>query len=123
MRCLFLLAFVLAVAQHGGEARSRDVFDDNLRMLNFKRVLHDLIRNELGNVRVTKPLSNKIIESMLGKIPQVGNNQACLESESCALDWMGFYNLALQKISEKSAVLEVRDNEIKRTVKFQANKS
>jgi hypothetical protein len=73
MRCLYLLAFVLVgCAVFGSEARNRGVFQNEFQALSLKQLLHFLARSELGNVRVTTPLTNEKIQSLLERIPQIG---------------------------------------------------
>ena len=63
--------------------------------------------NDYDQVPVTQSLTIHQINNLLIKIPQVGNNIICLNSESCASDWMKFYNYVSEKISGKSSTLEV----------------
>jgi hypothetical protein len=37
------------------------------------------------------------------------NNQLCLSSELCALDWMYKYNDLYRKINERASVINVRE--------------
>ena len=61
-------------------------------------------------IPVTPVYTIQEINSLLNKIPQVGNNLLCIRSESCARDWMSYYNRVLDKISATSGILDVRNS-------------
>lgn len=83
--------------------RFRDKRVNNLEIARLIRMIASLNQD----AKPTVPLENDQIYQILAQIPQVGNDSICLQSESCAQSWIDYYNYALGKIYEKSAVLEV----------------
>ncbi len=73
MRCFSLLVFVIVgCLAFRSEARNRGVFENELRSLSVKQLLELLVRSKIESVRVTTPLTNEKIETMLSVIPQLG---------------------------------------------------
>ena len=55
----------------------------------------------------TVPASNEELTAMIDSLPNVLGNDTCLKSESCAKEWIGRFNKVVQKMNERSAILEV----------------
>lgn len=51
-------------------------------------------------------MTDKELLSLLDKFALYNQNQNCFSSESCANEWVQDYNLLVEKINEKSALIE-----------------
>ena len=88
-------------------ARADDGGYQFLGALIFARDIGHLNRFNFSEVKRTIPYSNDEIQLLVNSLPDVIDDESCLSSESCAVSWMNDYNLLLDKLTERGAVLEV----------------